>query len=212
LNQHKNILLIAYNFPPLISPQSLRWFYLSRELVKRGYAIDVLTIRMPERFQDMLSDVPGAIRICRTFPGPFYYWTFKYSRESSHETQRISSDHSTVWKLLSDIHRTTWRALNTILIPDIYLEWLPLAIRKGKELIKRNRYDVIISSSEPRVCHLAGYFLKKRSGIPWVADYGDPWFYSSPTIGEFSFKKTILQRIEKVFLKKVDAIMIITLF
>jgi hypothetical protein len=174
--------------------------------VRRGCSVDVLTIRMPERFQDMLNDIPRAIRIYRTFPGPFYYLTFKYSRESSHETRGISPEHFTLWKLLSDIYTTAWKALNAMLIPDIYIEWLPLAIKKGKELIKKNRYDVIISSSETRVCHLAGYFLKKKSRIPWVADYGDPWIHSLPSLRESDIKKTILQKIEKVILKKIDAI------
>jgi glycosyltransferase involved in cell wall biosynthesis len=202
----KKILLIAYNFPPLISPQSLRWFYLSRELLRKGYEVDVLTIRMPERFQDMLNDVPAAAGVYRTFPGPFYDLTFRYSREALHENPDMPSTHSKLWAFISDIHLLTWKTLNALLIPDIHIEWLPFALLKGAELIKRHSYNVIISSSEPRVCHLVGYFLKKKSGIPWVADYGDPWFYSSPAGSELYFKKTILQKIERIILKKVDAI------
>lgn len=39
-------LLIAYEFPPSPSPQSLRWAYLARELVARGHRVKVLTIHL----------------------------------------------------------------------------------------------------------------------------------------------------------------------
>ena len=39
-----NILLISYNFPPSISPRSLRWTQFTRYLVKQGYKVDVLTV------------------------------------------------------------------------------------------------------------------------------------------------------------------------
>src|SRR5690606_21504818 len=40
------ILLIAYEFPPSPSPQSLRWAYLARHLADRGHRISVLTIHL----------------------------------------------------------------------------------------------------------------------------------------------------------------------
>jgi hypothetical protein len=36
------ILLIAYDYPPLSSPQAIRWYYLSRELARRGVELHVL--------------------------------------------------------------------------------------------------------------------------------------------------------------------------
>ncbi|MBM4140174.1 MAG: glycosyltransferase family 4 protein [Nitrospira sp.] len=203
----KRILLVAYNFPPLISPQSLRWFYLCRELSRGGYLIDVLTIRMPTAFRDMVDDVSKEITIYRTFPGPFYYLTFKYSQESSKsEKSGMSVNHSTFWKILSGIHFKTYKILNNLFIPDIYSEWLPFAIKIGLNLTKTKKYDLIISSSEPRVCHLIGYFLKKKAGVPWIADYGDPWIYPVPISPEFKCKKKIIERIERNILKRVDAI------
>jgi hypothetical protein len=203
----KKILLIAYNFPPLISPQSLRWFYLSKELCKQGYTIDVLTIRMSERFQDLLADIPEGIRIHKTFPGPFYYFTFRYSRESSNKKEyRMSANPSPFWKTLSNIHSKIYKILNSLLIPDIYAEWLPFVLKTGLKLIRKNNYDTIISSSEPRVCHLIGYFLKKKSGVPWIADYGDPWIYPIPILSESDMKKSIIKKIEMSILRRMDAI------
>ncbi|HDL15592.1 MAG TPA: glycosyltransferase [Euryarchaeota archaeon] len=203
----KRILIFAYAFPPLISPQSLRWFYLCRELIKRGYEIDVITVQMPENFQDLVDKIPKGLNVHCVFPGPFYYLTFKYSRESFNEGESKPSTGSPVlWRILSKVHFNVYKALNALLIPDIYSEWLLFAIKRGLKLIRMNRYDIIISSSEPRVCHLAAYFLKKKSGIPWIADYGDPWIYPVPTLRESKLKRRILRKIEAKILKRTDTI------
>lgn len=162
---------------------------------------------MPITFQDMLDDVSKEIAIYRTFPGPFYYLTFKYSRESSDKKEfGISSSASTFWKILSGIHFKTYKILNNLFIPDIYSEWLPFATKIGLNLTKMKKYDVIISSSEPRVSHLIGYFLKKKSGVPWIADYGDPWIYPVPTLSEPELKRGILKKMEAIILKSTDVI------
>lgn len=204
----KKLLIIAYNFPPLISPQSLRWFYIVRELSARGYDINVLTIRMPKGFKELLDNIPEDVKVHRTFPGFFYYLTFKCSRESIRKNERedIISVNKLFWRSLSFAHFKIYNTLNSILLPDIYSEWLPFAIKAGLKLIKINKYRVIITSSEPRVCHIVGYYLKKKSGIPWIADYGDPWVYPVPTVKESQFKKKIIEKIEKTILKEMNVI------
>ena len=202
---NRRILLITYYFPPLTAAQSIRWFYLSRELSKLGYDIDVLTIKMSERFRDLLSDVPEKIAVYRTFPGPFYYLTFRYSAES-HRNEKAPGNTDYLWRILSAIHFKAYKALNLFSMPDIQSEWFPFAITRGLELINTNKYRVIISSSDPRVCHLLGYFLKKRSGIPWIADYGDPWIWPMPNVPEPKSKRSILEKLEKKIVRDMDAI------
>lgn len=174
-----------------------------------GYCVDVLTIKMPQRFGDLLNSLSDGIKVFRTFPGFFYYLTFRFSRESR-VVEEERADQLTIkdffWKTLSLAHSRMYKILNSILVPDIYSEWLPFAIKAALKLIKINKYDVIISSSEPRMCHIVGYFLKKKNGIPWIADYGDPWVYPMPTVHESQFKKKIIDKIERVILKEMDAI------
>lgn len=204
------ILLIAYNFPPLISPQSLRWFYLVRELSEMGYGIDVLTVRMPGNFRDLVEELPPTASIHRTYPGPFYNLTYRSSREAAGRgaTGR-SQQPSPQWKLLSRVYSGVRRMLNDHLpIPDIYSEWLPFALRRGSRVLKEGRYDWLISSSEPRICHVVGYCLKKKSGIPWIADYGDPWVYPVPIDHESRWKRRSLQYIERKLLKEVEAVIV----
>lgn len=204
----KSILLIAYNFPPLISPQSLRWFYLTRELLKLGYKIDVLTISMPSRFKDMIDMIPPQINVYRTTPGPFYYMTYKYSREDRHAQHADSTDKFSIdlWKYIYRLYLAIYSIGNLFFIPNLYTEWLPNAYFKGLSILKKNRYDLIISSSEPAVCHLVAYLLKKSFSIKWIADYGDPWIYPISTQKDYEIKKSLIKKIEAKILKAVDFI------
>ncbi len=207
MNNKKTILLCAYDYPPLITPQSIRWFYISRELNKQGYAVDVLTIRMPEKYQELLDEIPEAIKIHRSFPGPFYSLTYKFSGKSSYSNDKVDSKNvSALWKTFTQIHLGVYKALNFFLVPDINCEWLPFAVKKGSRLLSMNSYDIVITSSEPKTCHLVGYYLKKKFGIPWIADYGDSWIYPIPTLAESNLKKKILDRIENRIVKKMDAL------
>ncbi len=206
----KSILLIAYNFPPLISPQSLRWFYLTRELRLMGHHIDVLTISMPERFTDMVDLIPKDISLYRALPGPFYYLTYKYSRENKTKAPIDKDTSIDLWRYVYKLYLMIYSIGNYILIPDLHTEWLPNCYLKGASLMKQNRYDIIISSSEPAVCHITAYLLKKRFGIRWIADYGDPWVYPVSAKRDSKVKNRLIKGLESILLRDMDCITVTT--
>lgn len=69
--------------------------------------------------------------------------------------------------------------------PDSYKGWRKPAIVAGDELLKTEKIDAILSSSSPVTGHLVARELKKKHGIPWLADLRDLWsqnhhyYYSS---------------------------------
>lgn len=50
-------------------------------------------------------------------------------------------------------------------------------LRVALKLIQENKYDVVITWSQPHSCHLIGLKLKKvlMNRISWVAHFSDPW-------------------------------------
>src|SRR5205085_587167 len=56
-----------------------------------------------------------------------------------------------------------------------YGVWLWPAWRACRRAIKRDRPDAVLTSGPPHVVHLLGLALKRREGLPWVADFRDPW-------------------------------------
>lgn len=64
-----NILLVAYDFPPIPSPQALRWAYLARELAHAGHQVRVIAPDVPGYGAGGLPVLPASIQIHRVDPG-----------------------------------------------------------------------------------------------------------------------------------------------
>ena len=61
------------------------------------------------------------------------------------------------------------------LLPDTYTGWRPFAVREALRLCRRETYDVLYSTSPPDSTHLAALTVSRKTGIPWLADFRDPW-------------------------------------
>lgn len=66
-----HLLLIAYDFPPTPSPQSLRWAYLVRELSAAGHTVQVIAPDIPGYGPGGLPCMPEGLEIHRVDPGRF---------------------------------------------------------------------------------------------------------------------------------------------
>jgi glycosyltransferase involved in cell wall biosynthesis len=53
--------------------------------------------------------------------------------------------------------------------------WLWPAKRACERMIAEHRPAAILTSSPPGCVHLLGRRLRKRHGLPWLADFRDPW-------------------------------------
>jgi glycosyltransferase involved in cell wall biosynthesis len=67
--------------------------------------------------------------------------------------------------------------------PDLKIGWLRPAVRAAAEIIRRESFDAILSTSPPRVAALAAARIAKQYRIPWIMDLRDPWWgwYHTPT-------------------------------
>lgn len=81
------ILLIAYDFPPSPSPQSLRWGYLSSELATLGHEVHVFCPDVEGFGYGGLPEIDESIQVHKTFPG-IYAWVVNQFRRSQTKTQR----------------------------------------------------------------------------------------------------------------------------
>jgi len=60
-------------------------------------------------------------------------------------------------------------------IPDKDVNWLPYALAAALQLNRCEHFEVIYSTAPPFTGHLVAYLVKKFTGLPWVADFRDPW-------------------------------------
>lgn len=205
----KKILIITYKFPPVTGPRSIRWVQFSKYLSGIGHKIEILTIQPQQGFgtydPSSLNDLPSDIVIHRTYPGPLHSMTYRYlpMKQGVVKNKTPSEIRTSMRGMIRNFYKSI---LEPILIPDKMVEWLPWALPKLNKL-KSNRYDLVISSAMPFSAHILGRHFKKITGIPWIADYGDPWSFN-PFVQPWRSK--IDREIEKSLLKAVDAVLVTT--
>jgi glycosyltransferase involved in cell wall biosynthesis len=62
-----------------------------------------------------------------------------------------------------------------LMIPDKQLTWYRAALRRGRELLRSEKFSVLFASLEPRTSLLVAARLSKETGIPCVLEYRDLW-------------------------------------
>lgn len=67
------------------------------------------------------------------------------------------------------------RAASWVAIPDAYARWRGAAVRAGLARIRAGGIDAIYSTSPPDTDHLVARDLARAGGLPWIADFRDPW-------------------------------------
>ena len=200
-----SILLATPSFPPAGGGRGIRWTQMIRHLSPKGWRFDVLTIN-PLLNQDRRASDQTLFpqtRIQRTSPGPFY--SFRKNLLSPQSKSKDRNASSALMRFRSILKRGYRKFIHPILIPDEMVEWFPYAIKEGKEMMGEKRYFLLITSGFPFTSHLVGYFLKKRSGIYWIADYGDPWSIREDLHAP-NWIKTFQRRLEAKLLKGMDAV------
>ena len=53
--------------------------------------------------------------------------------------------------------------------------WLPRAWSACRRALCETRPDAVLTTGPPHWVHTLGWYLKRWKGIPWVADFRDPW-------------------------------------
>lgn len=179
----KKVLVIAYHYPPLGGGGVFRTLKFTKYLPRFGFKPYVLTVKnamYQAKDPTLLEDIPPEVRIIRTF------------------------------SLERKLFLLPFYALRTtpkwIFIPDINIGWLPFAVRRGEQIIKKEGIDVIYATAPIYTSLLIACLLKRRTGKPLVIDFRDPWtqnvFIKYPT----KLHKKIEEKMEKFVLKTADHI------
>jgi glycosyltransferase involved in cell wall biosynthesis len=181
----KKVLLIAYHYPPLGGVGVFRTLKFTKYLPKFGYKPYILTVKNPiYRTKDptLIKEIPPEAKVYRTF----------------------SFEH----RILRAPRHFLNLNLKWFYIPDEHIGWIPLAVRQGEKIIKRENIDIIYATSPIFTSLLIGYLLKKKTGKPLVVDYRDPWtqniFVRYPT----NFHRKIEEQMEELVLATADNIIV----
>jgi hypothetical protein len=165
------VILFAYHFPPAQASQGVRWQQLSTESVKHGLEWEILTAALSDNRIDA-GDITYLKEPWSTAPGVRVHPTEVGLRHSVRRFRKTAQGAmipvSKVFNRLAHLTDFFW-------IPDRSREWISGAIRKARALHRERPFDLVVSSGIPVSAHVAGRSAARALGLPWVADWGDPW-------------------------------------
>ena len=177
----KRLLVLAYFFPPIGGGGCQRTLKLVRYLEPLGWTSTVVTARDPDYWildPTLLQEVPQSTEVIRA-----------HGMTSHRLLRLLTGGGVAVERRQGGRDPRSFQRLRKLqswlVIPDGYLPWAREAERAAVRRIEAGGVDVIWTTSSPESAHLAGKGLKRRFGLPWVADFRDPWVgrvtYAPPT-------------------------------
>ncbi len=173
----KDVLLIAYYFPPAGGPAAQRILQFVSNLPEFGWRPSVLTVgegAFPDSDRSLLREIPPSIDVYRTRSWDPFAWYSRLVSGDTDEKEDVPAG-SLGESSRSFVERAARWIRANIFIPDARVGWWPFAVREGKHLLARGRFDAILSTGAPHSVHLIGRSLHRSTGIPWLADLHDPW-------------------------------------
>ena len=63
--------------------------------------------------------------------------------------------------------------------PYPWAGWVPFAVARGVAVTRHERPAVLFSSFSPTASHMAALGLHRLTGLPWIADFRDPWTWGA---------------------------------
>jgi len=168
------LLIVSYNFPPIQTPESIMALNSVKFLSRLGYNIIVLSVKSTAKG---LKDHSLLSEV-----------------PEGVAVHRVNSLRSIVLRLLHGFS----------ILPDDKVGWIPFALSKGRQLIKQEKIDVLISRSQPPSSHLAALRLKSLTGLPWIANFSDPWAQSPYVRYPNSFVKRFNEYLERKVILRAD--------
>ena len=170
-------LFVTYHYPPSQAVGGVRPSKLVRYLQDFGWLSIVLTAARGTE-----PDMAAETKIVRVPEWPHPLKVYQGFRERQlRRLGRLDELRAKTMPSYEDaMQRPHPRRLSSWIIPllsvpDRELGWVVPAIWKGWRQIKHHNAKCVVTTGPPFSAHLVGLVLKRWTGLPWVAEFRDPW-------------------------------------
>ena len=183
----KRVLVISYYWPPTGGSGVQRWVKFAKYLPQEGWEPIIYTPENPERTsydETLLADVSPELEIIRRpIREPYDIYRRLMGKGASTDmktlTAKAASDGDVVTPISSGRKSfkqrlSLWIRAN-LFVPDPRVGWVRPSVRFLKKYLRAHPVDAIVTTGPPQSMHLIGQRLHRALGIPWVADFRDPW-------------------------------------
>lgn len=176
----KRVLVIAYYWPPSAGSGVQRWLKFSKYLPQNGWQPVIYTPENPDfstKDDSLLSDVPSEVEVIKTKIWEPYsaYRSFSSSSNKNNINNGLiegGENQSIIKRKLTYLSK--WVRGN-LFIPDPKVYWVKKSVKFLENYLSEHPVDAMVTTGPPHSMHLIGLQLKTKTGIPWIADFRDPW-------------------------------------
>lgn len=173
----KRVLIISYYWPPTGGSGVQRWVKFSKYLPSQGWQPVIYTPQNPEQLAvdtSLEAEIPTEAEVIRRRIVEPYGLYKKILRRSGHSKEAVevnpvnAQNKSIMQKAAMWIRGNFFR-------PDPRCWWIRPSLRFLKKYLREHPVDLIVSTGPPQSMHIIGMKLAKETGLPWIADFRDPW-------------------------------------
>jgi hypothetical protein len=177
-------LILTHLYAPSIDPRAFRWTAISEYWVSQGHSVDVLS---GWRTGFAHEEMRNGVRVCRV-GGAITENVRSFLEKAGGGTRKehgYPGERTPSLKgippasgFATSIKAILTKGLEKIWWPDHAWFWYLPAVRKVRALLSAQKYDCLISVSNPFTGHVVGYSARRRHpSLPWIVDVGDPFSF-----------------------------------
>lgn len=208
----KKVLIITYYWPPSGGVGAQRWLKMAKYLPQYGWQPVIFT---PENPDFSIKDNSGFRDInpeTEVIKSPIWepYQVFNSLKKGGKKDLKqglVLENKKQSW-----LDKLSIWLRGNMLIPDPKRFWIKPAARFLERIVKSNEIDLIVTTGPPHSMHLIGKRLKKKTGLPWIADFRDPWskWDLLDKLNTSSVVRIIHKRLERKVLTQSDAVITVS--
>ena len=173
----KRVLIISYYWPPTGGSGVQRWVKFAKYLPSEGWQPVIYTPENPEQLAvdtSLEAEVPAEAEIIKTHIIEPYELYKKVLRKSGHSKEAVEVNPVNAQNK-SLLQKTAMWVRGNLFRPDPRCLWIRPSVRFLKKYLKEHPVDLIVSTGPPQSMHMIGLKLARETGLPWIADFRDPW-------------------------------------
>lgn len=173
----KRVLIITYYWPPTGGSGVQRWVKFAKYLPSEGWQPVIYTPENPEQLavdHSLEAEIPSEAEIVKTHITEPYELYKKFLRRSGHSKDAVEVNPVNAQNKSFAQKAAMWVRGN-FFRPDPRCMWIGPSVRFLKKYLEEHPVDLIVSTGPPQSMHLIGLRLSRETGLPWIADFRDPW-------------------------------------
>ena len=173
----KRVLIISYYWPPTGGSGVQRWVKFAKYLPSEGWQPVIYTPENPEQLavdESLAAEVPAEAEIIKTHITEPYELYKKFLKKSGHSKEAVEVNPVNAQNKTFAQKAAMWVRGN-FFRPDPRCLWIRPSVKFLKKYLKEHPVDLIVSTGPPQSMHIIGMKLARETGLPWIADFRDPW-------------------------------------